>query len=343
MSSAIFDQLTGPFKDVITNIPLFEKMVKYGIMADIDFKVETDHVSEFKRRNGLFTNVVMPFGKLKLELMRDNSNFDGFNSKVINEYGTLDITLINELLKMSGRFRASVSTSLAAELAGESLENHSGVLFNLIRMKVYAEVDKKKLNYKNNDVMYDDGHVNQTCKQFLGEGFDEEIKLEYNEYLPVVGYSENTIMSVDDYCVNLTGFTSKDFSILCMAIGGWKTDCPIRLFSGSPQLAARVVTSNNFTARANYDIVDFTAREVDVVLKKLIMNNRLAAQFDLAYAMVVMAMYTPLPRAVEANAWVSPTHTFAIPRAGSVRGLIPEFLLGTPYNPRPASGITWEN
>lgn len=82
---------------------------------------------------------------------------------------------------------------------------------------------------------------------------------------------------------------------------------------------------------------------MDVVLKKLIMANRLGCQFDLAYTLVSMILLTPVPRAIEANAWVSPAHEFNLPRAASIRGMIPEFTSGQAYYPRPSTVHTWEN
>ncbi|QJW70338.1 coat protein [Erysiphe necator associated totivirus 7] len=342
MSAQIFDQLTGPLKDVSTLKPNFSKMNKYGIVADVSFSVKTDHERAHERNGALFSNVMSPFGRLDIRVVQDTASFDGINAKAINEYGSLDENMVNEMLKMSGRYRPGVTIGLAGDIAGEMLENHVGVLFNLLRMKVMKEVDMNKLVFKQDDIFYDDGHVSQTYRQYLNDDFSETMKIEFNENLPVIQLMESSVMNSQDYCISTTGMNQKDLSILAMALAGWKCDYPIRLFSGCQPLCGKLAIPQSSRLRADYDIVDFTARDVDTVIKKLVMANRIGAHFDIAYSLVVMSMFTPVPRSIEANAWVSPSHTFNVPKACSIRGLIPELTSGIAYYPRPSTLATWE-
>ncbi|QJW70336.1 coat protein [Erysiphe necator associated totivirus 6] len=342
MSAQIFDQLTGPLKDVSTIKPNFSKMNKYGIVADVSFNVGTDFVRDHERRGALFSNVMSPFGRLDIKVVNDTANFDGFNAKTINEYGSIDENMLNEMMKMSGRYRPGVTMGMASDIASEMMENHVGVVFNLLRMKIMKEVDMKQLVFKQDDVFYNDGHVSQSYKQYLCDDFSENFKVEFNENLPVMQAMETSIMNASDYCISTTGMNQKDLSILAMALAGWKCDYPIRLFSGSPQICGRFVLPQHSKLRADYDIVDFSARDVDSVIKKLVMANRIGPHFDIAYALVVMSMFTPVPRSIESNAWVSPSHIFNIPKASSIRGMIPELTSGVAFYPRPSSLATWE-
>nr|WAK77569.1 MAG: capsid protein [Totiviridae sp.] len=343
MSTRVLDQLCGPLLDVLPSQQLIARHVKYGTTCEVKYHVTTTQGAfSSNRPNALFTNMLTPFGTLSFNMVNDQGDFDGFNNQMINEYGLLDENLVCEALKRTGAYRPSSVRPMAANIAGEVIESHVSVLFNLLRMKLIAEIDFSKVVVKPSDVAYDDGHVAQNYAQFLGRDFDVGFEMKFNDNIVIARHNENTRVDRGDYLPNLYGFTAKEVSILGMALAGWTCDYPLRIASSTPQLCGKFIIPFGTMYGSILDIVDYSARDVDVVLRKLVANNRLDAQFDLAYTLLAAVIYTPLPRAVEANGWVSPNIDFNLPRAGSVRGMIDEFTQGNAFQPRPTAMLTWE-
>lgn len=317
--------------------------VKYGTMCGVDFEL-TGKKAEIaaQRPNALFTNVLTPFGRINFKTVHDRAEFDGFNVQLINEYGTLDQALLTEQLKKSALFKPVSIRNMASNMASECLENHVGVLFNLLRMKIIKDIDISSVLVKNSDIAYNDGHVAQSYRAFLNSRFEEKFAMEFDMGLIVSRHSESMRLDRHDYLPNLSGFTPFEISILGMALSGWKCDYPLRVASSTPQICNRLILQPGVVYGPFIEPVEYTAVDVETVLRKLIANNRIEAQFDLAYTLVASILYTPLPRAVEANGWVSPVTDFSIPMASAVRGALDEFTEGNPYQPRPSALATWE-
>nr|WAK77450.1 MAG: capsid protein [Totiviridae sp.] len=343
MSSIILDQLSGPFKDLRFESLRLCRGFKYGVHANVDFRMTSTETTQSNRHRALFTNVLSPAGRLNFVMIDDVSETSGINSRIISGEGAVEENLLLEVIRATGRVRQGEQQELALEIAAYAHECHSGVLFNLLRMQLYYETVKGQIEIGKDDVFYNDGHVAQTYRQYLGYEFDSLDRLEYNYPIEVVHALPTTKPEVGDYFVNLAGFTSDEITTLVAALSGWTTNGAIRAFSPIGNLCNRLVVPywNRAGTMDTYDLVSLSS--VKSTIRKLVFNNRLEVSFDMAYTMFCAMLYVPMPRAIEANAWVLPNHDFYIGRASSVRGVAREITGGPAYSKMPSAKLTWEN
>jgi hypothetical protein len=344
MSYQLLDQLTGPLANVLPNFNYLTKTVKYGIKADVDIGVTSEFTNAYKRRGALFTNVLSPFGVFNSEIVRDPPIFDGINARFFNDYGEIDERAIAETLRLKGVYRPNVIAEIAPTIASCNSENHVTVLVNLLRFSLIKRSNPNELSFRNDDLFYEDGHLAVSYKNYLKREFNEDLEFVFKEGIQVERFSESTVVGDDFYCPNIENLSTKEFNILLTLLGSIKCDYPLRLAFSTPKLVDKLTLPFNSKHATHYEIVsDFSAYEVDQIVRKYIFANRVETSFDLAYLIVVTAMYAPLPRAIEANGWVSPVNQIKLPNVGSVRGLMPEMTGGQPLSRSPQKALTWMN
>lgn len=342
MSSVVLDQLTGPFKDVQFEGLGLCKHFKYGVHSNVEFTATGRDEVKSDRHRALFTNVLSPAGNLTFRLIDDVSEISGLNARVIGGQGTIDESLMADALKATGRIRPGDQQEIALTIAAMGHECHSGVLFNLLRMRVYFETEAKYVDFGPDDTFYDDGHVAQTYQQYLNYRFDRDAQIEFNYPIETVQAMSETVPRDGDYMVNLSGFNSDELTTLVAALSGWEYTGAVRLFSSIPKLAERVIIPywNKVPSMSTFDRVSLST--VKTTIRKLVFNNRLEVSFDMAYSTLAAIMFSPLPRAIEANAWVTPNLEFYIGKAQSVRGMVKELTSGPAFSKVPSANLTWE-
>lgn len=330
--------------NVLPNFNYLAKTVKYGIKADVDIGVTSEFTNAFKRRGALFTNVLSPFGILKSDVVHDPPNFDGINARFFNDYGEIDERAIAETLRLKGTYRPNVVADIAPTIAASNSENHVSVLVNLLRFSVIKRSDPKDYKFTNDDLFYDDGHLAVSYKNFLKREFTEDFEFSFKEEIMIERFSESSVIGDDFFCPNIENLSGREFNIFLTMLGTIKCDYPMRLAFSTPRLVDRLTLPFASKHASYYEVIeDFTANEVDQIMRKYIFANRVEAAFDLAYLIVTQAMFAPLPRAIEANGWVSPVNTIKLPKVGSIRGLLPELTGGQPLSRNPQKVLTWMN
>lgn len=344
MSFQLLDQLTGPLSNILPNAKFLAKTVKYGIKADVDIGVTSEFTNAYKRRGALFTNVLSPFGFLKASMIRDPPIYDGINARFFNDYGEIDERAIFETLRLKGIYRTNVIAELAPSIAAANSENHVSILVNMLRLIIIKRSDPADYKFCNDDLFYDDGHLAISYRNFLKREFNEDFKLTFANEIQIDRFSESTVVTDDIFCPNVENLTNREFAIFMNMINAIKCDYPLRIAFSTPRLVNKVTLQPGSKQPTMYDTVsDFTAGELEQVMRKYIFANRIEASFDLAYLIVAVAMFAPLPRAIEANGWLSPVNSVILPKVGSVRGILPDFMSGQPLSKNPQKMLTWMN
>lgn len=346
MSYQLLDQLTGPLSDILPTTPFLTKTVKYGISADVNIELEANHKHLFDRKGALFTNVLSSFGVLKGELVDDPPNLDGYNSRLLNDYGFIDAKAVSEALKAKGIYRPVDTAFLAPMIANYKNENHTSVLVNLLRFSIILKAKNEKKNFltKNDELFYDDGHLAVSYRDYLKSEFTEDFDFRFTGEMAVVRFNEDTNFNCDTYCPYVENLSAREFSILCTILRKCECNYPLRIAFSHPQLVREVMLPPGSRLPMYAPNIDnFTAYELDQILMKYVFANRLQANFDLAYLIVVTALFAPLPRAIEANGWLSPVNKISLPKVGSIRGTLSDITEGAPYLTNPQKCLTWEN
>lgn len=341
MSSVLLDQLCGPLLNVSLSDVVLGRTVKYGQHCDVTFNIKGEYERTQHRHGALFTNVLSPIGKLDFDLITDVRDYSGFNGRVINSSGALDQEALMECLKSSHRYRGIDIFEVTNTFCDSVHESHTSVILNLLRMWLYTKIDPEKVTVSPEDKFYDDGHVSQTYKQHLGYDFMPFVEVEFNSYLRVTKASADYALGQFSYCPNLNGFNDEEVCVLGMALAGWRCDYPLRFMSTTPAIASELVIPFHSNKSTMFLPVTLTEELVLNTLNKLVFNNRLTCAFDQAYLLLASVIFTPMPRAAEANAWVSPNTRFHLPMAGTSRGAIREMTIGQAYTRAPSSLVTW--
>lgn len=342
MSSILLDQLTGPFHGITPENDVIGRHVKYGFKSKVDFTVETEYQAQYTRPGAEFTNVLSPFGRLSFEMCEDVPDFSGINKAMMDSTGRVDARVFQDAVRHTGKYRPDSLGEMADELTSATGESHFSVLFNLLRMYLFYKQDKSKIEVSPSQKFYDDGHVAISYGKHLREDFRPWTEPEFNDYSGSVKvYNPGYPMGPHDYFPSLKLMHDNEIQVLLAACWGWTFDYPLRLMSSTPRVIENFIVprSGLYTTIG----LEITPELVLQTLRKFVSANRLHAQFDLAYYMVAATLLVPIPRAVEANAWVSPIHTFNLPWASTIRGAVPDLLAKDPYNSAPSSLLTWEN
>lgn len=262
---------------------------------------------------------------------------------MMNDNGCIDERCIADSLKLSGVVRPQSINDLAPLLASMSGENHVSVLVNLLRMSIIKSSKPSDFVVKPTDLFYDDGHINISYENFLKRDFGGWQDPDYS-YMSfnITRYDDTTILAPGFYCPNLENLTSREFNIFCTLIGEINFNYPLRIAFSSPALTQNLVLPPRSKHSGFYEVVnDFTVTELNVILRKYVFANRVHSDFDLAYLIVVQSLFAPLPRAAEANGWLSPVGNITLPYVESVRGFLPQMTQGSPYEPHPDRLLTW--
>lgn len=376
MSFNVFENSTGPFNGVTPHHLLFCKNLKYGIRSDVDITVKSQYEVKGLRKGAMFTNTISPFGVLKATLTRDIDSFDGYNAEIIGGDGRPTASGLYDALKRTGRLKPYEVDEMADQFSQFAGDNHVSVLYNMLRLwcirtaetnpaagvgstssfrdEAATEGDflshptRRVINdiftFRNDDLFYDDGYVNISYKDYLGRRFDEAYALEAGDELNVI-VSNVAEANLFGFAPVMRNMVRADIQVLAGALSRWGCDYPVRLCHSSPSLSSTVtvpLSMSNLVGKYKYD-TNVTPKQILSTLNKYVSINRIEAQFDMAYTMLVQAMYAPLPMSVEANGWVSPVNAVIMPEVSSYRGLLPSITRGARYEPYPEARLTWAN
>lgn len=342
MSFSLLDKLSGPLAEVQPTENGLCRHFKYGIRASVKIHAKGGRVLDYERPTAVFTNLLTTAGRLAISTTRDMEITDGINAKLIDDCGQLSSDHVFEALKSSGQVKGWVSFDIATNLTDRSSENFVGVIFNLLRMYYISQMKYEEYKLSPAGVFYNDGHVAITYGQHFD--FRQERKPSYlinNLYYDIK--SAHDAFNDGDFFPRAETMTDDEFAVLKTAVAGWTCDYPIRLFSSCPPLADMLVAANpNHLLAPPAEVELLNPAVVLSTLQKLIGENRVQSQFDLAYMLLTQAAFAPVPRAAEANAWVVSQYDLVLPRASSVRGASRVFTNGIPYQPRPAACVSWK-
>lgn len=342
MSFSLLDKLSGPLLEVQPTSAALSRHFKYGIRARVDFKAEGQRQLSYERPTAVFTNVLTTAGRLAISTTRDMEITDGINAKLVDDCGLLSSDNVYEALKASGQVKGWVSFDLATNLTDRSSENFTGVIFNLLRMYYMSLMRYDDYKLTPGGTFYNDGHVAITYGQHFD--FREERRPTFvinNLYYDIK--SAHDAFNEGDFFPKADTMTEAEFGVLKTATAGWACDYPIRLFSSCPALADMLIASNPSHLLAPPAEIELLNPAIVLsTLQKLVGENRVQSQFDLAYMLLAQSVFAPVPRAAEANAWVVAQYNMVLPCASSVRGANRAFTSGIPYQPRPAACTTWK-
>lgn len=341
MSFSLLDKLAGPIRDVQPAYCGLCRNFKYGIRSRVEIEVSGERDAKYERPTAVFTNVVTTAGRLNIKPIRDIEVNDGINAKLIDDCGQLSSDHVFDALRMSGQVKGWVSYDVATSLTDRSSENFVGVLYNLLRMYYIAGMKYDDYKLSPGATFYNDGHVAISYGQHFDIRSESKPVFEINNLYCDVKSPPDQFGDYEFFPA-AGSLSEREFAILKTAVAGWKCDYPIRIFSTCPPLCDLLVVSNPTHLLVPPAYVEtIKPMEVLAVLQKLVLENRVQSQFDLAYMLLAQSVYMPVPRAAEANAWVVAQYDFYVPRAASVRGANRMLTAGNAYQPRPAACHTW--
>lgn len=342
MSFSLLDKLSGPIRDVQPSHGGLCRHFKYGIRSKVTIKVKGEREAEYVRPTAAFTNVVTTAGRLNIVPERDIEVNDGINARMIDDCGQLSSEHVFESVKASGQVKGWVGYDIATSLTDRTSENFVGVLFNLLRMYYISQMDYDDYKLSPGATFYNDGHVAISYGQHFDFRMERKPEFKLNNIYCDIKSPPDSFGDTD-FFPRADTFSEREFGILKTALAGWTCDYPIRLFSSCPPLAELLVASNPTHLMAPMVFIE-TLKPMEVLstLQKLVGENRVQSQFDLAYMLLCQAVYMPVPRAAEANGWVVAQYDFYVPKAATVRGANRMFTSGTAYQPRPSACNTWK-
>lgn len=342
MSLSLLDKLSGPFRDVQPSQQGLCRHFKYGIRSRVETEVSGERSASYLRPTAVFTNVLTLAGKLKMKVVDDIDINDGINAKLIDDCGQVSTEHVYDAIKASGQVKGWVGYDVVTSLIDRTRENFVGVLYNLLRLYYISTMKYDEYKLSPGATFYNDGHVAITYGQHLD--FRSESKPEFiinNLYYDVKSAGDQ--FNEGDFFPKTDTFTEEEFAVLKTAVAGWTCDYPIRLFSSVPPLADMLISTNpNHTLTFPAPVELMRPNTVLSTLQKLVGENRVQSQFDLAYMLLAQTIYMPVPRAAEANAWVVAQYDFYLPKAGTVRGANRMFTTGNSYQPRPSAMGSWK-
>jgi hypothetical protein len=344
MSYQLYDQLSGPICDYVPANAGLMRTYKYGIKANVAFTAEGRYKSEDFRRGAVFTNVLSPIGIGIGKLVDDPSCYDGWNSRLLDDYAAPLEKACIDLLKSTARFRLDTAVNWGSVLGNNQPENCVSVLYNLLRLWIYKSSSVEQYKVGNDYEYYDDGHVQIRLRDYLGIDIADRQGITFEDIPPVIRLSETPDIEKDIFLPNLENLTTKEVSILAIALSKFSSNCTQKILHESPALATFIAQlPNSRHGHIDLQVVEFSAHEVMQTLRKYVYSNRLESQFDLAYFMVINGLFNPMARAAEANAWINPIQEVYMPVVSTRRGLFKEILEGTPYEAYAERRLTWEN
>nr|QIP68045.1 coat protein [Erysiphales associated totivirus 1] len=343
MAFQMFDQLTGVLAEMMPVEGLLKKEVRYGIKANLKYDVSTQNSAQFTRTGAQFTNVLTANGLITADVVKDIQMSDGFNASMLDGAGFLEGGRIGDALILSGFFRSNIGRMMGPMIAANSYDNVVGVLVNLLRVWILYDNDMGALKITNGTKLYDDGHVSVNAKDYYKTDIPDAFDMQFSNDVGVNVFNENTAIVPNMFCPNVSNLTAREVGILVKLCGTISCRYPVRLAFSSPRLTNMIYLQPGIAHEMAISISNFSSVEVLNILYKFVVANRVEAQFDIAYHMIVTSMYKPVARCVETNGWLSPVDMISLPQAESVRGVAAEITSGRPYTPRPDAVLTWSN
>jgi hypothetical protein len=319
-----------------TTIGQIKAICKYGISSTIDFLINSSgSISKGERRNAFNGNITSPMGKYKGFVIDDVVMTEGMNTEMLNTASLVDWSIVADSVVKARYIKSDYHSLVASMFADHVGENACGLLYNLLRM--YYGTDLIKVNYEPNAAYYDDGHIKVRNAQFFGMVEDPE---NYRVEGPTVknsgyfNFAQDGSMPDGEFLFSATNCSRRVLSLISYAAGAWNFGSHIAVMHDSPALTNKTIFMTNqrgATTGDESDFVDlrsFNKAEIADVLGRIVHDNRLFAQFDIAYGMLTQVLMNHRPRSVESIYWFSKPIPVYIPRLKAVRGMFPKFIDG---------------
>jgi len=134
-------------------------------------------------------------------------------------------------------------------------DNMVSIIYNLLRcylIKRMIEQDKGKNNHtlRPTDIVYDDGHLKLSMKQFIGietetslHDFNFESNVDAANMINITKYTDQ--IDVDGPLFHTTDFTQKEFDALLVASSEWTDTYPYRICHTMFRAADNIYTRND--------------------------------------------------------------------------------------------------
>lgn len=342
MAFLLFEQIAGPLSSYTPTNFKNHKNIKYGIRANVDFKVTSaGSLAEGKRQGAVFTNVISNIGVPTSILVDAHDNFAGTNAALMDETGHYDRGLVYDSLKMTGHYRLEAAAELSDALSMHACENSAGILYNMLRMWSIAGDDFKEVRFKRSDIAYNDGHVKIDYSSHLGLAAEPAWQLTFDPIVLASGTVSASTFIGNVAVPVLRGLTDKEMALVAAAASAWHSSIPVRAAHSSPALASGVALPVHINTLDS--LKDVTRNEVFLLIKKYVNANRLYADFDRAYTMFCEMLFVPAPRSAEAHTWVEPNPVISIPRWNTARGVFSQATQGAAYESMPELKYTFSN
>lgn len=326
------------------------QFVKYGVQADIDFDVDNGQYTEnYTRNRAAFYNSATFCRKVRCQQIDDVGNSSGYNREVISPTGRFNLQMFSAL-QQDVRLQNNDTMAMLAMLEETYLapDNMVGFLYNLQRM--YYSKLQKDTNYAKDKYWYKNGHLAikyGAMFEMIAESHRDGIDLRWDlEPCPIYSGNVANFQLDDMVCVRYNGVLKDGWAeVLASCQGPIRGNTDISFMHSSPSMNKKlyISTEHRFDAQSCKNLDDITLLDLKTLIMTFVKSNRLYADFDAAYLMLVQVMCAPVPRSAEAAIWYAKPVTVNQPRAGCYRGIHRLCTQDLEYEPTPGIDKTFFN
>nr|UXL82824.1 coat protein [Conidiobolus lamprauges totivirus 2] len=338
MSFLNFETLSGPLSKLSAKFDGFGLNLKYGVHYDIEADAEGVMKTRGRRRGALFSNHVTALGYVNVEYADDMSVYDGINKIMLGADGAPCYELVAAAVEKhyATNREEAVSYTRTYELCND--DNVVMILYNLLRYYHIKQLVKKDCKVSPEDIIYDDGHVQVDARSFLGINQERHAaEFDFNANIGASKLPEINKYTIDFLiegvvldCANMTETHINALRLACSSVV--MEELPFRIAHNSEQACSELYYTNNKIDVSNEGVSfsDLSAENFKSALTAIVLNNRLQAQFDMAYAMYVQMIYQHTPRSAESFVWYVKRPTLVLSKARTARALHPLIIGGQP-------------
>jgi hypothetical protein len=343
MSFLDLEAISGPIGKLAAEFKRVGMTVKYGTNYDIKAKMEGNGTTYGNRRGALFSNIATMLGFVAVERVDDISVFDGYNSIMLGKDGSPDPNLCVAAFEKCYTTDKKTSINHTHILMNQCRDNVVTILYNMIRMFVIkSALEQADLVISPDDTIYDDGHVRIDAKNFLGienekklSQFDIKCSVDVSVYTEIG--AGLTIAPENITFFEASQFSQSDMAVLRLACSDWEDQgLPFKIAHPVFQACNDLIVRHDLDAyRYGNDMGGFTWKKlksahIKAAIMRFVVNNRVQAQFDMAYGLVAQVLYSHMPRSAEAFVWYLKRNVMRLSGSQTMRGLHPIITGGTP-------------
>nr|ULN99203.1 capsid protein [Pterostylis totivirus] len=281
-----------------------------------------------------------PAGMADLCLEGGISSLDGLNRQVLNPEGSVNMESLGIMLKTASGLQTAVwSAHMAAANTWEWADNHTTLLFNMLRFCFMRQWTKGSGNLNVALGEYDDGHVKISRDQWWPDTYPANNDWDWpggidSENYPTFRRLIDPVPDDGRCCVDLRGLSSTGARFVLLMLGAWRRRSRYRVDMETPMLVEHVY----YRSHGVVDSLDSwmaenhirpvgavvpplpTAEEAWEYLRMYITQNRLFDHFSTALYMMCCLAYQFVPVTAEGNYWLSLTWKASLPQFRSIRG-----------------------